>query len=329
MNGRRAFIIATAGIIGSMAFSSYAQINYLKDLLGRKKREVKEVTPNDEFFVQSYDSIPQIDVKGWHLRVDGLVNNPLTFSYEGILKIEPRSEYITLGCIGNNVGGNSIGNALWTGIPLKGILDMVRVKEEAKKVVFYAEDGYSDSIPLDVAMRPFNLLVYRMNNKTLPSAHGYPLRLLVPGIYGMKNVKWIYRISLVDYDYKGYWEKEGWSDEAVFKTISRIDTPPEGGTIREGDLVQGIAFAGIRGIKKVEVSLDGGKGWVDATIKPPLSPYSWVVWEYRLGSLKKGGLDIIVRATDGEGRVQGQERKRSYPDGAEGWHSVRVFVKGG
>lgn len=319
----------TAGLIGSMALPSYAQVDYLKGIFKTKKGEVKEVTPIEDFYVQSYNSAPQIDVKGWHLRVDGLVNNPLTFSYEGILKMEPVSQYITLGCIGNNVGGNSIGNALWTGVPLKVILDMAGIKEKVKKVVFYAEDGYSDSIPLDVAMRPFNLLAYRMNNETLPPAHGYPLRLLVPGIYGMKNVKWIYRISLVDYDFKGYWEKEGWSDEAVFKTISRIDTPADGETITEGDLVKGIAFAGLRGIKRVELSLDGGKGWADAIIKPPLSPYSWVVWEYRLGSLKKGRLDIVVRATDGEGRMQGEGRKKAYPDGAEGWHSVRVRVKEG
>lgn len=318
----------TAGLIGSMALPSYSQVDYLKGLFKTKKGEVKEVTPTEGFYVQSYNSTPQIDVKGWWLRVDGLVNNPLTFSYEGILKMEPLSEYITLGCIGNNVGGNSIGNALWTGIPLKVILDMAGIKDNVRKVVFYAEDGYSDSIPLDVAMRPFNLLAYRMNNETLPPEHGYPLRLLVPGIYGMKNVKWIYRISLVDYDFKGYWEKEGWSDEAVFKTISRIDTPANGETITEGYPVKGIAFAGLRGIKRVELSLDGGKGWADAIIKPPLSPYSWVIWEHRLGSLKKGRLDIVVRATDGEGRVQGEERKRAYPDGAEGWHSVRVRVKG-
>lgn len=320
--------MATAGLIGSMAIPSYAQVDYLKGLFKTKKGEVKEVTPNEEFYVQSYNTIPRVNVKDWQLRVDGLVNNPLTFSYEGILKMEPHSEHITLGCIGNNIGGNSIGNALWTGIPLKGILDRAGIKEKVKKVVFYAEDGYSDSIPLDVAMRPFNLLAYRMNNETLPSAHGYPLRLLVPGIYGMKNVKWIYRISLVDGDYKGYWEKEGWSDEAVFKTMSRIDTPVDGEAITEGYPVQGIAFAGIRGIKRVEVSLDGGKDWADAIIKPPLSPFSWVIWEYRLGSGKKGRLYIVVRATDGEGRLQEGERKRVYPDGAEGWHSVRVVVKG-
>ena len=174
------------------------------------------------------------------------------------------------------MGGDLIGNALWRGVRLKDLLDQAGLKPEAVDIVLRASDGYSDSIPITRAQADGNILVYEMNGEPLSVSHGFPVRLIVPGIYGKKNVKWITEIEAVSYDYKGFWQTRGWDDRAVYKTLSRIDIPDD--TVSGTTTIAGIAFAGDRGISKVEVSLDGGNTWEQAEIKPALSEYSWVLW---------------------------------------------------
>lgn len=228
-------------------------------------------------------------------------------------------QYATLECISNPVGGDLIGNAKWKGVRLRVLLERAGIQPSVRDVVLRGADGYSDSIPLDRAMQDGTLVVYEMNGAPLTPTHGFPVRLLVPGIYGMKNVKWITRIELVNYDYKGYWQRRGWDDRAEYKTMSRIDVP-QASASRSGETIAGIAFAGDRGISGVEVSTDGGATWEPARLRAPLSPYSWVLWQHPWTPGRGGKSELLVRATDGRGEIQTAQRAEPIPDGASGYH---------
>lgn len=167
-----------------------------------------------ELFKLQIGATPKIDVKDWTLKFKGLVKNNLVFNYDDILAMPQKTEYATLETISNPVGGPMIGSAFWTGVPFKYILDKVGIKEGAIKVVFYCADGYSTAITIDEALKDNVILAYKLNGKTLPDVHGYPVRMVIPDKYGMKWAKWITEIEIVDYDYKGYWESQGWSDYA-------------------------------------------------------------------------------------------------------------------
>ncbi len=166
-----------------------------------------------------------------------------------------------------------------------------------------------------------------MNGVPLPREHGYPLRVIVPGIYGMKNVKWITDIELVEKVYSGYWERRGWSDTAIIKTTSRIDAPGDGETLHVREYVmKGIAFAGPVGISRVEVSTDEGRSWQEAKLAPLLSQYAWRHWTLPWKIPGKGRYRIMVRATDGLGRLQEARPRYSYPEGASGIHTIKITV---
>jgi len=173
-----------------------------------------------------------------------------------------------------------------------------------------------------------------MNGEDLPKVHGYPLRAIVPGIYGMKNVKWLSKIELVNFDFKGYWEKKGWSDEAIMPVKSQILMPMEGKKIPLGDyVIGGVAYGGKYGISKVQVSMDGGQNWQDADMKKPLSKWAWVLWSYQWKPSKEDRYTIKVRGFDRSGKAQESEalkghlfRSGAFPDGAKGIHSVNVTV---
>ncbi|MGH8056512.1 MAG: molybdopterin-dependent oxidoreductase, partial [Candidatus Entotheonellia bacterium] len=237
-------------------------------------------------------------------------------------------EFVTFICISNEIGGNLVGNAKWKGVRVKDVLEEARVKAAARKVIFRAHDGYSTGVPLERCLGPQTFLAYEMNGQELPEDHGFPLRVVIPGYYGMKQPKWLTEIELVDHDYKGYWEQRGWADEAVVKTMSRIDLPLHRGEVsRTPVAVGGVAFSGERGIHKVEISPDGGKTWQEAQLKEPLSPYSWVLWAGVSEVTKEGDYLVTVRATDGQGRAQEETVADPLPDGASGYHKIRVKVK--
>src|ERR1044071_697908 len=215
-----------------------------------------EITPNKDFYEVSKNAFdPQVDSERWKLEITGLVENPLTFTYDEIKSLPQVEQYATLACISNEVGGNLIGNALWRGVRLKDLLRQAGLNPGVVDIVLRASDDYTDSIPLERAMQDGTLLVYEMNGEPLTPTHGFPVRLLVPGIYGMKNVKWITRIEAIDRDLKGYWQRRGWDDRAEYKTMSRIDAPDT--TVTGETTIAGIAFAGDRGISKIELSTDG------------------------------------------------------------------------
>jgi DMSO/TMAO reductase YedYZ molybdopterin-dependent catalytic subunit len=167
-----------------------------------------------QMFTLSLGITPQIDINTWELDIGGLAKNPYILKYDEILKMPQVSVFATLETISNPIGGPSIGNAVWTGVPLKMVLEKAGIKDNVIKVIFYCEDGYSTAVKLEEALKDDVILAYKMNGKTLASEHGYPLRVVVPGKYGMKWAKWINKIELTDKDYKGYWEAQGWSDYA-------------------------------------------------------------------------------------------------------------------
>lgn len=300
------------------------------DFMGFK---AKEVTPNQEFYVTTYSTVePEIDPGKHSLKIEGLVEKPFVLTLKDLEAMKDKEEFVTLQCIGNPVGGDSIGNALWEGVTLRKILDLARPRKGIVKAAFFAEDGYSDSIPYNLARSDDVFLAWRMNGEPLPRQHGYPLRVIVPGIYGMKHVKWLSKVELVNFNFKGYWEKKGWSDEAVIPVKSQILMPMNGKSIPFGKyMVGGVAFGGRYGISRVQVSVDGGKKWSEANVKPPLSGWAWSLWEYDWTPERKGNYRILVRGIDRSGKVQEStgllgKITRSYPAGAKGFHQIDVTV---
>ena len=308
----------------------------LEPLLG------SEITPTYLFYrIDINPVVPEVDVNSWNLQVKGMVDNPLKLRYDEIRSMNSIEEFVTLECISNKIGGDLTGTALWKGVPLKNILEKAKISPNVKYIVFRCFDGYDVGIPLDKGLIDETILAYEMNLAQLTSKHGFPLRAIVPGLYGMMNPKWITEIELVDKVYEGYWQRNGWTNIADYNTGSSIVIPgqaPIRHRFRGLDEIRsfsnpshdrvpiaGIAFGGDRGISKVEVSIDGGETWKTAIIKEPLSRYTWVLWT--AGFFPKEGevnYKIVVRATDKKGKVQTSEIRKPFPYGATGYHTINI-----
>jgi DMSO/TMAO reductase YedYZ molybdopterin-dependent catalytic subunit len=334
---RRALVLAVAGTVGGAA-ARWVQVHAAagravataQSLFARIKGLPPEITPNDRFYVVSKNPPgfdPDINGDTWVLQIDGLVGRPTQMSFPQLRAMPAVEQLQTLECISNEVGGDLISNARWKGVRLRDILVRAGgVGAKAVKVAFHSADGYTESIPVGDAMNPTTLLAYEMNGEVLPPSHGFPARLLVPGLFGMKNPKWIRRIEVVDYDFQGYWEKSGWSDEAVVKTMSKATTLQR--THALGEIpVGGVAYAGDRGIKEVEYSTDAGKTWQKAEVKPALGPFTWVLWAAVWTPAGPGEYTVKVRAKDGGGVLQTAKDAPTLPDGASGYHTLRVRVR--
>ena len=297
-------------------------------------RETTYFTPNNKFYVVNYaDSVVNVardvNIEQWRLTVKGDVNKPLSLGWRDILNRDAFDQVSTLMCIDTLPGGDSLGNAQWRGISLKELLKDAGADDEvARDVVFRANDGYDDSIPFTRAMQDDVMLAYVMNGEKLPKEHGFPLRLLVPGLYGIKNVKWVTEIEVYAGDYKGYWQRKGWTDDGTIKIFSRIDSPGHYQALNGSEQTfHGIAFGGPNSISKVELSFDAGKTWNDCELMPPLSPYSWVIWSYTWKPPKRGKYQTVVRATDTTGQLQIAEIVRQQPAGASGLHTIIAEVE--
>jgi DMSO/TMAO reductase YedYZ molybdopterin-dependent catalytic subunit len=291
-----------------------------------------EVTPNDRFYRVAIDIIdPTVDASSWSLMADGLVNSPRSYSLQDIQSFPQVSQYSTFECVSNKVNGNLISNAKWGGVKISDILaNAGGVQPGANYVVFYSVDGYSVGIPLAKAMMDDSLLAYNMNDQQLPVQHGYPLRAVIPGLYGMMSAKWVKRMSVIGSVYDGYWQTRGWTNDARIYTETFIAAPSassvsisqNGGSI----IVGGYAFAGDRGISKVEVSFDNGRTWQVAQLKKPLSNLTWALWAYEWTPPSAGEYQIIARATDGGGQVQTSNVADTFPNGATGYVSATLQV---
>ncbi|HEX6673493.1 MAG TPA: molybdopterin-dependent oxidoreductase [Actinomycetes bacterium] len=289
-----------------------------------------EVTPNRLHYTVDESIIdPDVDADSWELVIDGLVGQPLRLRYADLLAMPAVEQYVTLQCISNDVGGDLVSTAKWTGVPLADVLARAGgVSKQAVRVAFHAVGGYSDSLPVAKALDRATVVAYGMNGTSLPRSHGYPARIIAPGIYGMKNVKWLQRIEVVDYEYLGYWQRsDGWDNLAPIKTASRIDVPTELAVVRGSLTVAGLAWAGDRRIEKVEVSLDGGRTWQPAVLRRELAKAAWRQWRLPWRPAKAGKVLLKVRATDGGGALQTAAEAQPHPTGATGYHQMEVVVR--
>lgn len=288
------------------------------------------ITPNNEHYVVTQNIVdphPAIDL--WRLEVTGLVNKPGSYTYEELQKLPSTSRAITLECIANGIGDHLLGNAIWQGVSMKTLLEQHGgAQSTAKYVAFYSVDGYTVSQPLKEVLAADTLLAWRMNGADIPNRHGYPLRALIPGRYGEENAKWVTRIDLTNEFVDGLYSSQGWYNGPLH-TISRIDRPGSANVIQTGQSVdvRGVAFAGNRGISKVELSLDGGSTWKDATLEAPTSPDSWVFWTSNWQPTAAGEYMLVSRATDGTGEVQTEKRQGTVPNGATGYHILKITVR--
>ncbi len=297
----------------------------LEGLLGRIRGLGPVITPvGDHYVVSKNFSDPRVDASRWRLKLHGLVDHPLELGLEDLKALPSVTRSTTLICISNEVGGHLVGNSLWTGVPMTDLLDMAGVRSGASHVILRAADNYSDSFPLEVAGRDGTMVAYLQDGEPLVRGHGFPARVLAPGIYGMKSVKWLMDVEVVDHDYTGYWEQRGWSQTAVVHTMSRIDTPTA--TVLGSDAaIGGIAFAGLRGVRRIDVSVDGGSSWQQATLRPADNAFSWTLWGFEWKT-DPGEYDVLVRAVDGTGALQTPEKSQPLPDGSTGYHRLKVKV---
>ncbi len=297
----------------------------LEGLLGRIRGLGPVITPvGDHYVVSKNFSDPRVDASRWRLKLHGLVDHPLELGLEDLKALPSVTRSTTLICISNEVGGHLVGNSMWTGVPMTDLLEMAGVQSGASHVILRAADNYSDSFPLEVAGRDGTMVAYLQDGEPLVRGHGFPARVLAPGIYGMKSVKWLMDVEVVDHDYTGYWEQRGWSQTAVVHTMSRIDTPTA--TVLGSDAaIGGIAFAGLRGVRRIDVSVDGGASWQQATLRPADNAFSWTLWGFEWQT-DPGEYDVLVRAVDGTGALQTSDKSQPLPDGSTGYHRLKVRV---
>jgi DMSO/TMAO reductase YedYZ molybdopterin-dependent catalytic subunit len=291
----------------------------------------EETPPPALYIVSSEVRSPSVDLAGWRLTIGGLVNSPLSLSYAELRSMDRVDQPSTLTCISNEVGGPLIGTGVWSGVPLRTLLDVAGVSRGASMVVLRSMSGYSDSISLERAQDGQILVAYGFGGQALTQEHGFPVRLIIPGLYGMKNVKWLSGIELIDQSYVGYWEQRGWEPSADVRTQSTMDTgnPALGNPdhIRSDNglvVLGGYAFAGVRGISGVELNIDNA-GWQPVQLKEPGFDITWRPWRYPW-HVTPGEHIVMVRANDGSGVPQSAESLPPHPSGASGWQTLRLRV---
>ncbi|WP_433127265.1 molybdopterin-dependent oxidoreductase [Micromonospora sp. CA-240977] len=288
------------------------------------------VTPNFGFYrIDTALVVPQVDPDTWRLRIHGRVGTERTYSYADLLARPLVERYVTLACVSNEVGGDLIGNARWLGVPLRELLDEVDPEDDADQVVGRSVDGWTCGTPT-AALRDGRdaLLAVGMNGEPLPVEHGFPVRMVVPGLYGYVSAcKWVTELELTRFaDFDAYWVPRGWSAQGPIKTQSRIDAPRSRNRLTTGPVtVAGVAWAQHRGISRVEVRVDGGD-WQQAELAPTVSVDTWVQWSWRWDATP-GEHRLQVRATDATGDTQTERTQDVAPDGATGWHTVTVTVR--
>ncbi|WP_137725958.1 molybdopterin-dependent oxidoreductase [Prescottella subtropica] len=287
------------------------------------------VTGNDDFYrIDTALQVPMLTTADWSLRIHGMVDRERTLHWDDLVARTPIERTVTLTCVSNEVGGNLAGNATWTGYPIADLLDEVGVSSDADMLLSTSVDGFTIGTPI-AALRDGRdaILAVTMNGQPLPFEHGYPVRQVVPGLYGFVSAtKWVVDWEITRFDRaQAYWTRRGWAAQAPIKTASRIDVPASFARIAAGEtIVAGTAWAQHRGIARVEVRVDGGP-WQDAILAPEYSTDTWRQWKWRWQAAP-GTHTLQVRATDRDGAVQTEERAAPVPDGSSGWHTRSVTV---
>jgi DMSO/TMAO reductase YedYZ molybdopterin-dependent catalytic subunit len=336
---RRRFLLSAAGtsfalIVGCTPGGQSAKVAEPSTTLGDRVEGTAPdeiiITPNDDFYLTFFqDPNPAVDINVWRLEIDGLVDTPISLSYDEVLALPAVEEMRTLECIGNPVGGNLIGNAIWKGFLLDELLQQVGVQPEAIRAQFGAVDGYWTSVDLEWITQPGVLMAYQMNGEPLPPKHGFPLRILMPGLYGQKMPKWITNIRFTDKIVDGFWEGRGWSDVASVQTNSQIWQPRNLESVTGQVVIYGIACSAPREIVKVEVGIDDAE-WIEAELLKGPSPLVWTQWN-AVWQASPGDYTLSVRATDSEGFTQSTGGsgvlQSAYPDGTNAIHDIVITVK--
>jgi DMSO/TMAO reductase YedYZ molybdopterin-dependent catalytic subunit len=291
------------------------------------------VVPNDRFYrIDTALLTPNVDLATWRLTVKGMVDRETTLSYADLAELPLFEQYVTIACVSNEVGGNLVGNAKWTGVRLRDVLEMAGVQAGATQLIGRSVDGWTAGMPTEWVMDPARepMIALKMNDELLPRVHGFPARLIVPGLYGyVSATKWLAELELTTLEaVDGYWVPLGWSKEAPILTQARIDVPRHAETVFVGRVpIAGVAWAPDRGISKVEVAIDGE--WHECQLSTPISKATWVQWLYAWDTTKvaPGSHTIEVRATDGNGEVQTDQITPPAPDGARGHMQITVTVE--
>ncbi|MEO6123056.1 MAG: molybdopterin-dependent oxidoreductase [Ilumatobacteraceae bacterium] len=287
-------------------------------------------TPNADFYrIDTAVEVPQVLAEDWSLRIHGMVDKEVTFTFDDLLKRNLVEYDITLTCVSNTVGGSLLGNARWLGVPLRELLDEAGVQPGADQLVGRSVDGWTSGFPVETLNddRPA-LLAIGMNGEPLPLEHGFPARVIVSGIYGyVSATKWITEFELTTFDkFDAYWVERKWDDRAPIKTMSRIDTPRSLQKVPAGTVnVGGVAWAQTVGISKVELKIDDGE-FFEATLADELNVNTWRLWSAQFENATPGQHRLTVKATDNDGNVQTDERADPFPNGASGWMSVLFQV---
>jgi DMSO/TMAO reductase YedYZ molybdopterin-dependent catalytic subunit len=292
------------------------------------------ITPASTFYlIDTALTSPRIDVNDWTLSVKGAVDNPVEFSYQDLLGMSTREADITLSCVSNTVGGGLVSNGRWTGVLLSDVLAEAgmsrdKITASSRQLVGRSVDGFTTGFKTDIALDGRNALVaFGLNGSELPVKHGYPVRLVIPGLYGyISATKWLTEIELTNWNFDAYWIQRTWSKEGPVKTQSRIDTISDGDNLSPGkNPIGGIAWAPHRGIEEVEVSTDGGETWNTARLATQLAEDAWRQYVYDWEA-RPGDYTIQVRATDGTGETQTATEAPPHPSGATGYHTIDVTV---
>ena len=342
--GRRAVVAGAAGVAltagsGALLRNLNAQATFSYDGLAYSGPGVEPIAPNDKFYTVTKNVVdPNVDAGIWRLEIGGMVEEPRSYTFAELMALAGVEQESTLMCISNQIGAGLMSNAVWQGVPLRDLLEASRPMDGALEVFLNGVDAYTDSFAFEKAMDPTTIVAFAMNGEPLPQRHGYPARVVVPGLYGEKNVKWVTRIEVVDYDAKGFYEQQGWGPNFVIPTRSDIFAPRwvrrRGDTFVEpfvaGEMatIRGRAFAGDRGVQNVEFSTDDGETWRDVRIDYPGTNLTWTFWSADWEPEEPGDYTIVSRATDGMGEPQPSEARCIVPQGATGYHRVVATVTG-
>lgn len=340
LRSRRSFLAGAGAVLGAITLG-YLGVNVLRAASppvprlnlgagssGAGGRLPEGITPTSDFYVVSKDLFgpPTVDAATWSLRVGG--QSPFSLSYQELLAQPHQNQTQTLECISNPVAGTLISTGVWRGVQLSRLLQRAGMPAGTEQVVFSCADGYTESLPLAQALAPTTLLCDQLNGRPLTSEHGFPARLLVVDHYGMKNPKWVSTVTPSSHSYLGYWEQQGWNAGAYPRIFSRFDFPPGNSSLSVGRryLLTGVAYAGTRGISRVELSFDGSRNWSRATLIAPLSPYTWTLWSFPW-TPAAGLYTLLLRARDDLGNYQTPRQESSYPNGSSGYQQLTVLVR--
>ncbi|MDO4028367.1 molybdopterin-dependent oxidoreductase [Clavibacter michiganensis] len=288
------------------------------------------VTPATDFYrIDTALQVPSVDAASWKLRITGMVEQEVEITFAELLALPLEEHVTTLTCVSNEVGGNLIGNALWLGYPIRLLLERAKPTAGADMVLSTSQDGWTASTPLEALTDPdrASILAVGMNGEPLPQQHGFPVRMVVPGLYGyVSATKWVTELKVTTFaEDVAYWSTRGWTERGPIKTGSRIDTPRSGARVDAGrTAIAGMAWAQHTGIEKVEVRVDEGD-WVEATLGDGVGADTWRQWSYAWDAAS-GSHSVEVRATDTTGATQTSDEAPPAPDGATGWHRITVGV---